>query len=51
MTVLEQRFLEIVPRELRRLNDNIEQMIKILRNNGISRSMDEVRDNEVNDGC
>jgi hypothetical protein len=32
MTVLEIRFYESVPRELRRLNDNLEQLIKIIDN-------------------
>lgn len=31
MTVLEQRFLEVVPRELHRLNDNLEKLIEILK--------------------
>lgn len=36
MTVLEQRFLEQVPRELHRLNENITEIINLLKpeNNG-----------------
>jgi len=30
MTVLEQRFLESVPRELRRLNENLEHIVELL---------------------
>ena len=36
MTVLEQRFLEQVPRELHRLNENLTEIINLLKsdNNG-----------------
>ena len=30
MTILEQRFLESVPRELRRLNENLEHIVELL---------------------
>jgi hypothetical protein len=31
MTVLEQRFLEYVPKELRKLNDNLTEIITLLK--------------------
>lgn len=31
MTVLEQRFLEIVPRELQKLNENLRTLISLLK--------------------
>lgn len=33
MTVLEQRFLEQVPRELHRLNENLKEIINLLKSN------------------
>ncbi len=50
MTVLEQRFLERVPSELSLIAKSLERIANALEH-GIPRSMDKVRDNEVNDGC
>lgn len=34
MTILEQRFLESVPNELRKLNENLEVIINLLKPDG-----------------
>lgn len=34
MTVLEQRFMEIVPRELQKLNENLQTIINLLKEKG-----------------
>lgn len=50
MTVLEQRFYEVATKQLPRIANRLERIVELLEH-GIPRNMDEVRDNEVNDGC